>query len=220
VRGCYTLAMSLLPPDNDLEPIHTRQYETRVYRAGEDELLVRGAVSDVKPGGLYVLDDPEPLEVHQMQIELRVALPHLEITAARVLFESHPHEKCPLICEDYEQLVGVSIARGFSRKIQELFGRQRGCTHTNALLQAMAPAVVQATWSVSIQRSRDAGRSPGLHGTADREARIDANTNTCHIWDERGEHVAALKRGDPPQRPMLVIEERLRELGRDDTRWE
>lgn len=212
--------MSLLPPDDDLDRIHTRQYETRVYRTAEDEILVRGAVSDVKPAGLYVKDDPDPLQVHEMQIELRLALPSLEITAARVLFETHPHEKCPLIQEDYEQLVGLSVARGFSRKIQELFGRERGCTHTNALLQAMAPAIVQSTWSVAIQASRDAGRPPGLHGTADREKRIAANTNTCHIWAERGEHVAALKRGDPPKGPMLVVRDRLRELGRDDTRWD
>ena len=53
---------SLLPPDDDLDIIHTRQYETRVYRVNETEMLVRGAISDMKPPGLYVLDDPEELE--------------------------------------------------------------------------------------------------------------------------------------------------------------
>ena len=147
--------MSLLPPDDDLDLIHTRHYETRVYELSEDELLVRGAISDLKPPGLYVVDDPEPLEVHRMQLELRVGLPALEILEARVLFESHPHSRCPLIAADYQKLVGLSIARGFNRRVRELFGGERGCTHTNALLQAMAPAVVQSTWSVSVRRSRE-----------------------------------------------------------------
>ena len=52
-------APSLLPLDDDLDIIHTRRYETRVYRLNESEMLVRGAISDTKPPGLYVIDDPD-----------------------------------------------------------------------------------------------------------------------------------------------------------------
>ena len=83
--------MTLLPPDDDLDVIHTRQYETRIYQVSDDELLVRGAVSDMKPPGLYVVDDPAPMEIHQMQLELRVALPKLEITSVQVVFATHPN---------------------------------------------------------------------------------------------------------------------------------
>ena len=83
-------APSLLPPDDDLDIIHTRRYETRVYRLNESEMLVRGAISDTKPPGLYVLDDPEELEIHQMQIEMKVKLPELEITDVRLVLK-HIH---------------------------------------------------------------------------------------------------------------------------------
>ena len=202
--------MSLLPDDEDLDLIHTRRYETRVYRLSKDELLVRGAVSDMKPPGLYVVGDPEPMEIHQMQLELRVALRGLEIREAKVVFETHPHSECPLIAVAYEKLVGVSIARGFNRKVRELFGGDRGCTHTNALLQAMAPAVVQATWSVSIHDSRQTGTRVGLHDSPDRAKRIAANTNTCHVWSEHGPHVAALHRGERSGFPPLPVRDRLR----------
>ncbi len=66
---------SLLPDDSGLEPVHTRRYETRVYRLSDEELLVRAAVSDTKPPGLYIQGDPDELEIHQMQLELRVAYP-------------------------------------------------------------------------------------------------------------------------------------------------
>ena len=212
--------MSLLPPDDDLDIIHTRQYETRIYQVSDHELLVRGAVSDMKPPGLYVVDDPEPMEIHQMQLELRVALPKLEITAARVVFETHPNSKCPLIANDYQKLVGLSIARGFTREIRNLFGGPNGCTHTNALLQAMAPAVVQSTWSVSVRKGRRGERSGAAISPEERAKRKAGNLNTCHIWAEDGEHVAALRSGDRAGYPPLPVRDRLRALGRDERDWE
>jgi len=211
--------MSLLPPDDDLDLLHTRDYETRVYQLSDRELLVRGVVSDRKPPGLYVESDPEPLEMHQMQLELQVSLPDLTITQARVLFETHPHSNCPRIADDYEKLVGLSIARGFNHKIRDLFGGPKGCTHTNALLQAMAPAVVQSTWSLSVRRSRAGNESPGTRNQAERDKRITANTNTCHIWSENGEHIAALRRGDRSGIAPLPVRDRLRKLGLDEEHW-
>lgn len=211
--------MSLLPLDDDLDLLHTREYETRVYQLSERELLVRGVVSDRKPPGLYVDTDPEPLEMHQMQLELQVSLPDLTITRARVLFETHPHADCPKIADDYEKLVGLSIARGFNHKIRDLFGGPKGCTHTNALLQAMAPAVVQSTWSVSVRRSRAGKQLLGVGNQAERDKRIAANTNTCHIWSENGEHIAALRRGDRVGIAPLPVRDRLQELGLDEENW-
>jgi hypothetical protein len=212
--------MSLLPPDDDLDLVHTRNYETRVYQVSDRELLVCGSVSDTKPPGLYVQADPDPLEMHQMQLELRVSLPTLTITDARVSFETHPHVSCPLIAADYRKLVGLSIARGFSRAIRDLLGGPRGCTHVNALLQAMAPAVVQSTWSLSVRNSRANDRPIGARDPEARETRIAANLNTCHIWSETGEHVTALRRGERPGGPPLPVLERLRALGRDEEEWE
>ena len=212
--------MSLLPPDDDLDLIHTRNYETRVYQISDEELLVRGAVSDMKPPGLYVVGDPEPMEIHQMQLELRVAIPKLEIVAARVVFETHPNSKCPLIANDYEKLVGLSISRGFTREIRNLFGGPNGCTHTNALLQAMAPAVVQSMWSVSVRDGRTKTGSAGASRPEERERRIAGTLNTCHIWAEDGEHVAAIRRGESPNGPPLPVRDRLRALGRDDLKWD
>lgn len=211
--------MSLLPDDEGLERIHSRDYETKVYRVSDDELLVRGAVSDRKPPGLYVADDPEELEIHQMQLELRVSIPALEITSARVVFESHPHSRCPMIAADYEKLVGLSVARGFTRKTRDLFGGPNGCTHTNALLQAMAPAVVQAMWSVRIAQQKAEGRSHADLAPEERARRVRANLNTCHVWAEGGEHAEAYAAGRVEETPLLPVAKRLRKLGRDETAW-
>jgi len=208
---------SLLPPDDDLDIIHTRQYETRVYRVNETEMLVRGAISDMKPPGLYVLDDPEELEIHQMQVELVVKLPQLEIIDVKTAFETHPHTSCPKIVDHYNKLIGLSIARGFTHKVRELFGGPRGCTHITALLQAMAPAVVQATWSMAVRQRRDSGLSAG---TVDenRERMHKSNINTCHVWDEDGDHIQEIRDGKMPE-PPLQVTERLIQLGRKPEEW-
>lgn len=210
---------SLLPDDADLDLIHSRRYETRVYQLSDEELLVRAAVSDTKPPGLYIAGDPEELEIHQMQLELRVSYPKLVITAARVVFETHPHTGCPLIAEAYSKLVGLSITRGFSARVRELFGGNRGCTHTNALLQAMAPAVVQSVWSLSVRRGTTLSGSRSQLTSAEREQRIAGNLNTCHVWAENGQHVDKLRRGDTSEFPPLPVKHRLRNLGRDDQAW-
>ncbi|MGI9602530.1 MAG: DUF2889 domain-containing protein [Acidimicrobiales bacterium] len=211
-------AAGLLPADDDLELIHTRTYETKVYLVADDEVLVRGAVSDMKPAGLYVADDPDPLEIHQMQVELHVRLTDMVITESKVGFESHPTEACPTITAHYESLVGLSISRGFTHKVRELFGGPRGCTHTTALLQAMAPAVVQSVWSVGVRRSRAAGQAPGAPDEPGRQARFAGNLNTCHVWAEDGEHVAALRAGETPL-PPLQVRRRLAALGREEGEW-
>ena len=211
--------LSLLPEDASLEEVHTRRYETRVYRLSGEELLVRAAVSDTKPPGLYIEGDPDDLEIHQMQIELRVAYPRLVITSARVVFETHPHTTCPLIADAYTQLVGLSISRGFTAQVRELFGGDRGCTHTNALLQAMAPAVVQSVWSLSVREGTTLSGSRSKLTAAEREQRIAGNLNTCHVWAESGGHVEKLRRGDVSEFPPLPVKDRLRALGRNEKSW-
>lgn len=213
----------ILPPDpvdhqgNTAEVLHDREYRVRAYRLADDRVLLRGAVRDQKPPGLYV-DDPDPITVHHMQIDLEVAYPFLEIVKADVRLRTHPNRECPHIEEHYQNLVGLSIARGFTHKVRELFGGPRGCTHTTALLQAMAPVAVQVIWSL---RSSDAKRSDGparQPTPEERTAMWQMNLNTCHVWAEESEVVANLRAGGESAAPVFV-QERLVELGLKPEDW-
>ena len=44
------------------------------------------------------------------------------------------------------------------------------------------------------------------------------NLNTCHIWDEDGEQVAAIRRGDPMEIPVWIVD-RFTALGRNIGSW-
>ena len=96
--------------------------------------------------------------------------------------------------------------------MRELFGGPRGCTHVTALLQAMAPAVVQSTWSMRVL-----GRRAGTQSAAD--TRVDAlNLNTCHVWAEDGELVTRVRQGEHFG-PGIPVRDRLVRLGRDPAEW-
>jgi hypothetical protein len=199
------------------ELIHERAYVVRAYRHGTDQLILRGSVRDQKPPGLYIADDTEPLTIHHMIVDLTVAIPSLEIVAAKAVLETHPHPSCKRIEDHYGQLVGLSIARGFTHKVRELFGGPRGCTHTTALLQAMAPVAIQSIWSFNMAQARDDQETPFDTDTA-RQAALMANVNTCHVWAEDGEHVAGLRNGEPMDVPLWITK-RLDQLGRDPATW-
>jgi hypothetical protein len=178
-------------------------------------------VRDRKPAGLYVRDDDRPLVVHHMVVDLVIGYPSLEILEAVARLETHPHDECPRIEDHYGALVGLSIARGFTHKVRELFGGPRGCTHTTALLQAMGPIAVQATWSMRAVSARSGGEpvaAPRRVTPEERRESMRLNLDTCHVWASDGELVAGLEAGaDMP--PPVWAEQRLRELGRDPSDW-
>lgn len=218
----------ILPSDpSELEVLHDREYRVRAFRK-DPNLLIRGAVRDQKPPRLYIEDDADALTIHHMQVDLEVAFPTLEIVGATVHFEMHPNDVCPVITTHYEKLVGLSIARGFTHRVRELFGGPRGCSHTTALLQAMAPVAVQCFWSMT---ASDAKRRAGVTQAADninfvprvmtrheREAQWRMNLNTCHVWAEDGEWVEQIRAGAPMPLPRFA-EQRLRDLGKDPASW-
>ncbi len=221
-------AASILPADpvdeagQLLEVLHDREYRVRAFRKSADRLLLRGAVRDQKPPGLYLDIDPDPLTIHHMQLDMEVAMPSFEIVDAAVEFLSHPNRECPQIVERYRELIGLSIARGFTHKVRELFGGPRGCTHTTALLQAMAPVAIQSMWSMRAANVRsgatEGGKGGGKPSAEQQRAMWQMNLNTCHVWAEDSEWVASLQAGEEMPPPVFV-EERMVSLGLKPEDW-
>jgi hypothetical protein len=206
-----------MPPEPDFEPLHQRDYLVRAWKVNNDTMLVRGAVMDLKPAAMFATRieaaggraDDRPVTMHHMIVDLTVAFPSMTIGAVDVRFEVHPQPGCPLIGDSYDGLVGVSIARGFTHKVRELFGGPRGCTHTTALLQAMAPVAVQSVFGMrrlGATRPGNQGRSPSPEAYFVR--------NTCHVWSEEGDLWQGILVGHPPPAP-LSLQQRLRDAGLD-----
>lgn len=199
--------------------IHNRSYDVASYRVGSDRLRLRGKVQDEKPPGIYIEDDPDPLTVHEMEVDLLLDFPSLEIVEVMVSMQTHPHKGCTAIEPDYQKLVGVSIARGFNRQVKELLGGPRGCTHIGALLQAMAPVAIQSTWSMRSLAQREDPTAVAVElSPEDRKRNLAYNINTCHIWDEHGEQMRNVMEGVEMEVPVWA-EDRLAKLGRSADDW-
>jgi Protein of unknown function (DUF2889) len=202
------------PDELDLPLLHTRTYQVRSYRQSETEFRLRGRVTDVKPPGNFIADDPDPMTIHDMVVDVVVQLPGMVITAAEVVMQTHPHDHCTEIVDHYQKLVGLSIARGYTHRVRELFGGPNGCT-TTALLQAMAPVAHQSMWSM--MRPAD-GETPVEITLEVQRERMQFNKNTCHVWAEDGPMFDALERGEMIPPPKWGVE-RLEELGLTVDDW-
>ncbi len=193
--------------------VHRRVYDCEAFEDGPARMRVRGHLNDTKPLGLG-LADGEPMAIHDMSIELIVALPDFTIVDVIAQMHVHPYDICPAVLADYRQLIGRSVTRGYSRAVRELFGGPQGCSHLGALLQAMGPVAVQASWGMATLHEPPGAAFQNEDGEADRQRRLAMNVNTCHVWAEDGPHMKAVMAGDNSGRPEWLTE-RLVKLGVD-----
>jgi len=146
-------------------------------RAGH--FCVIGALHDERPwaGGGYV-----PRLLHSMELAIVVRLADMVIVDAVADMQAFPHVECTDIEPSFHDLVGLSVARGYTNAVQERFGRQRGCSHLEFLARALGPVVVQGLTSAAAWRlERGDGQRPLGDGTFNAFV-----ANTCHIWAEDG----------------------------------
>ena len=165
-------------------PVHVRTIRVEIAHAGPHELDVTATLVDERPADnpKWFGADPPPV-IHDMRLGLRVRHPDLVVTQVHSEMASHPYTICPEALPPLQQLVGLSIARGFTREVNERFGRQRGCAHFTALIHAMAPAVRQGAGVAFPEQERPAAGDPWF-------------VNTCQAWKQGGLLHQRLAAGD------------------------
>jgi hypothetical protein len=193
--------------------IHQRSYITEAFDEGDGTMRVYGRLTDTKPHGLAIADGT-PLVIHDMALSMVVEQETFKILKVEADMHVHPYGQCRHILDNYSNLAGESIARGYSRRVKELFGGVGGCQHMGALLIALGPVAIQASWSVGRLHDDLADLLNDDVNPEDRERHMAMNMNTCHVWAEDGENFAMIRRGG--SRPMPGWErDRLQDLGVD-----
>lgn len=122
-----------------------------------------------------------------MRVALTVRFPELAIVRAEEVMAAHPYGVGTDALPPLEGLVGVSVAHGFTRVLNERFGRQLGCSHLTALIQALAPVVRQAAGAAFVEK-KCAPPNPGERWFI----------NTWPAWREGGP-LHTLSRGATPR---------------------
>ncbi|HZS35049.1 MAG TPA: DUF2889 domain-containing protein [Methylomirabilota bacterium] len=172
-------------------PVHVRTIRVEALEAapGRDGagLSLHGVLEDRRPRGV-----PEGLQhagdvIHHMEVTLTVAWPSLVVTAIEGTMGTFPYPGvCPAALPPLQTLVGVAVSRGFTRAVNERIGRERGCTHVAALIQAMGPVVRQAAGAAfGFVAAGGRGPTPWF-------------INSCQAWREGGPLHRALLAAEAP----------------------
>jgi hypothetical protein len=167
---------------------HVRTIRAECRVVGPDELEVTGHLVDERPHaaaakGTWV-DEGMGRAVHDMTLTIRVRHPELVITAVEARMDERPYTLCTDALPPLERLVGLSVMQGFSRAVNERFGRQLGCAHLTALIHAMAPVVKQGA-GAAFHEDDDLPRPEDLWFV-----------NTCQAWRESGPLHERVRAGD------------------------
>jgi hypothetical protein len=80
--------------------------------------------------------------VHRMWLRLTVD-DRLTVRAVEAAMGDHPFAVCPEITAAYRKVEGLAIRPGWSRRLRELLGGERGCTHLLTLLDHLAIVAFQ-----------------------------------------------------------------------------
>jgi hypothetical protein len=168
---------SLRPQAGSKElPVHRRTIEIEVF-VRDQHLVVIGTLADVRP---WASGEFGPRELHRMELAIVVRRSDLMFTDAVADMQTFPHAECTDIEPKFSELIGLSVARGYTSAVQERFGRERGCSHLEFLARAVGPAVVQSVTSAAAQQFENGEGYPGG------ERALGFLTNTCHVFIEDG----------------------------------
>ena len=173
-------AIDVPPLADGSVPLHRRSIDYRAYDDVND-LVVVGHLTDSRP---WAEDGSAVATVHDMELRVRVRTSDMTITGATAEMLTFPHTECPTIESAFAGLVGLNVARGYTRAVQALFGGPRGCTHLEHLARSLGPVVIQAVTSrraLSVSRGESSDLLVGAGGAGSPWAR-----NSCHIWAEDG----------------------------------
>ncbi|MER5428065.1 DUF2889 domain-containing protein [Streptomyces sp. NPDC002588] len=168
-------------------PLHRRTVTVTAYEEAGGEISVEAELRDERPW-----EKPPGGVVHRMALAVRIRLADMVITAAGAHMREFPHAECPLIAPAFDGLVGLSVAAGYNRAVQERFRGVSGCTHLHELSRALGPATVQAAISAgALRRAAD--------GVPVHNPRATAGVlNSCHIWAPDGVGLRKLDAGWRP----------------------
>jgi hypothetical protein len=144
----------------------------------DDYFAVVGTLHDERPwaGGSF-----GPRDLHVMELGVVVRRADLCIVDAAADMKTFPHAECTDIEPSFRDLIGVSVARGYTNAVQERFGRERGCSHLEFLARALGPVIVQSVTSSAAWRVE---KGDGQYPAGDRG--LSFLTDTCHVWAQDG----------------------------------
>ena len=169
--------MPLPVPDVEREHTHTRRVRYEGYKRADGLWDIEAHLTDVKNHDQHMKTGVRRAgqPIHEMWLRVTIDR-HLTILEALASSDAVPYPGgCEQIAPAYRKLVGLNLVRGFRKRVKELFGDVKGCTHLSEMLGGLPTAAIQ-TFAGEMPEEREDGRKP-------------FQLDQCHALDTNGETV-------------------------------
>lgn len=167
------------------EELHHRQIDLRFYRRADGLYEVEGRLLDTKREPfrrqLAQQDTPPGTPIHDIVVTL-VVDEDLCVHDAWARMAATPFGICPGAADTLAPLKGLSMARGWNKRVRELLGGAASCTH---IVELMGPMATTAFQGLAPRRLAKINL-PGSE--AQRQAKVDS----CYAYGAQREVVAQL----------------------------
>jgi len=151
-----------LPPVAPREHLHTRRIETRGYRREDGLWDIEGTLVDTKTYAFWSHahgDMPVGQPVHDMTIRLTID-DELVIHEAVGCMDHTPYAICGNAAFTVEELKGLKIGPGWTRRAHKIMGGRRGCTHLFELLRPIATTCFQTMSGSRFREDKEHNTKP------------------------------------------------------------
>ena len=170
--------------------LYDRDVRTKVFHEGANGLRAVATLRDDSLGPVGFAT------VHQMSLEVRLTLDSLVITEVTSDMQNHPHGTCPFTLRRMDELVGLSVQKGYFSELSKRYGGNRGCNHLLALAQSIG-TVVALSFAATITHEdptmRNLDAPQWFKQLTERQPRI---VNSCVIWHEDGDVVHQVRKAE------------------------
>lgn len=167
------------------QEIHSRQIDLRFYSRPDGLYEVEGRLIDKKaqPFRRVLGDDAVPpgVPIHDIIVRL-VVDDSLVVHEAAASMLATPFQVCGAASRTLDPLVGLTMAKGWNKRVRELLGGAASCTHIMELLGPMATTAFQGL----------APRRRALMEGPDAERHIRSKVDSCFAYSAEREVVATL----------------------------
>jgi len=153
------------------EELHHRQIDLRFYRLDSGLYEVVGRLVDTKRQPfrrqLAETDTPPGTPIHDIAVHL-VVDGALQVREAFATMDATPFTICPGATGTLAPLVGLSMGKGWNKRVRALLGGAASCTHIVELLGPMATTAFQGLAPQRLARINLPGQE------AERAAKVDS----------------------------------------------
>lgn len=150
-----------MPPPPSRRFVHTRSIRVRAYARDDGLWDIEALLADVKERdfmlatGLRKAGDPVHEMTLRVTIDTELNVLDAQAESTRVPYPGH----CDAFGDAYRRLIGLNLARGFRRAVQERLGGTQGCTHLTELAGVLPTAAIQA-FAGEVYRPSDRAHEP------------------------------------------------------------